>query len=159
MKKLLMVAMITLISLTSFSQSNKIGTFTSIVKNGIGYGAFFEVGNYGITYMRAANVSFEDPTDYINGKTSKYTAGTSITNIGFTVNTDNLLNKSKFDMVIGTGIQFINDITTDGNDVSKNLYGQLGINYKIPNSRFTTRVDGMLTIKLSSINFGLGYTL
>lgn len=162
MKKLLLVFGILIFgtSINSFAQSaiTKIGTYTSFIKGGQGYGGFLEIGNYGISYMKTANLTNDDPTDYILGKANKYTSGKVVTNIGFFAKAHDY--HHNINMIIGSGFQFIDNITTNGIESDKSLYGQIGAEYELHNSNFSLRSDIIISLKsASSLNIGVAYKL
>lgn len=159
MKKVVLVLTLVLGTLVSNAQTKltQIGSFTSILKGGVGYGGLVEFGNVGILYNRTANLTNDDPTDFIYGKAPIYTAGTDITNIGLYYK----VNASKsFNTIHGLGYQSKGNITTSGIINEKTFFTLLGAEYLITNSPFTIRTDVLLSVLTpSSFNLGITYKL
>ena len=154
MKKVSMVLLFALVTIVSFSQNKTtlgfmggFGLNSSISAN---YGVWADFGNWGGSFTNGASVSNEDPTDYIYGNASKYTAGSSYYNIG--VHRNNLFDKNVF---VGVGIQRITDITTNGFEEASTLpYVNVGIKKEI----LYGVVRGEVILgKIPSIGIGWGF--
>ena len=156
MKKAVLVLTLVLGTLVSNAQTKltSLGSFTSIVKGGIGYGGLVEFGKVGILYNRSANLTNDDAIDYIYGRKPIYTAGTDITNIGayFKVNASKSINA-----IYGLGYQSVTDITTNGNINKQTVFALLGSEFGIYNSPLSFRTDVMLSA-YSPIALNLGFT-
>jgi hypothetical protein len=154
MKKLLVFAMV-LVSVVSYGQNKTslgfmggIGLNSTISAN---YGVWVDVGKWGGSFTNGAELSNEDPTDYIYGKVSKYTAGSSYYNIG--VHRSGLFNEES--IFLGGGIQRITDISTNGYEKAQTLpYVNLGIKKEI----FYGNVRAEIVLaKIPSIGIGWGF--
>lgn len=159
MKKAVLVLTLVLGTLVSNAQTKltQIGSFTSFVKGGVGYGGLVEFGNVGILYNRSANLTNDDPINYIYGKAPIYKAGTDITNVGlyFKANASN-----SFNAIYGLGYQSVNDITTNGILNNQTVFALLGSEYLISNSPFTIRTDAMFSVYSPlALNLGITYKL
>jgi hypothetical protein len=155
MKKVLMVTMITLTSLTMYAQNKTtigfmggFGLNSSISAN---YGVWADFGKWGGSFTNGASLSNEDPTDYIYGNASKYTAGSSYYNIGVHRN-EAFNNKNLF---VGGGIQKITDITTNGFEEGSILpYVNVGLKKDIS---FGVIRGEVILGKIPSIGIGWGF--
>lgn len=158
MKKVLLTITFTLGLLVSNAQSNqiKIGGMTTITSGGTGYATFLELNKIGIMYSRIANLSAEDPTNYIYGRVGSYTAGTDITNIGLYYNS----NASKnINLIYGLGHQSITDITTNGNKNKQTIFALFGTEF-LTNKDISFRTDILFSVESKTLfNIGIGYKL
>ncbi len=147
--------MITITSLTMYAQNKTtigfmggFGLNSSISAN---YGLWLDYGGIGIDFSRGASLSNEDPTDYIYGNASKYTAGSSYYNFGLHYN-NAFKNKNLF---TGVGVQSIRDITTNGFEESTLLpYVNFGAKKEIFYG--VVRAEVVLS-KIPSIGIGWGF--
>ena len=158
MKKILLVLSLTLGTLVSKAQFTnfKVGGMTTITNGGAGYGTFLELNNFGIMYSRIANLSNEDPTPFIYGKVSSYTAGTDINNIGIYYNSNATKNMN---LIYGLGHQSINDITTNGIKNKQNVFALIGTEF-LTKTNLSLRTDIILSIESKTLfNIGIGYKL
>ncbi len=158
MNKILLVLTLVLGTLVSNGQSKdlKIGGMTTLTSGGVGYGTFLELNRIGIMYSRIANLSNEDPTDYIYGNVGSYTAGTDISNIGIYLTTN--VSKS-FNIVSGLGHQNINDITTNGIKNKQSLFALFGTEF-LTNTNLSIRTDMLVSVETNTIfSIGIGYKL
>jgi hypothetical protein len=157
MKKVSMVLLFTLITMASFSQNKTtlglmggIGLNSSISAN---YGAWVDFGLWGGSFSNGAQLSNEDPTDYIYGNATKYTAGSSYYNIGIHRNAA-FRNENLF---VGGGVQRITDITTNGFEKASTLpYINVGLKKKTDYGVFRGEV---ILGKIPSIGIGWGFVL
>ena len=155
MKKLLVLTMV-LASFVSYGQRSKttigfmggFGLNSSISAN---YGLWADFGKWGGSFTNGASVSNEDPTAYIYGNASKYTAGSSYYNIG--VHKNGVFNNEN--VFAGGGIQRITDITTNGFEEGKTLpYVNVGIKKEILYGVVRAEV---IVAKIPSIGIGWGF--
>ena len=150
-----MVVLFTLVTMVSFSQNKTtlgfmggVGLNSSISAN---YGVWLDVGGWGGSFTNGASLSNEDPTDYIYGNASKYTAGSSYYNIG--VHKNGVFNENVF---VGGGIQRITDITTNGFEKASTLpYVNVGLRKEIIYG--VIRAEVVLG-KIPSLGIGWGFT-
>jgi hypothetical protein len=114
------------------------------------YGFWGDFGKWGISYTNGAVLGNDDPTDYINGVSESYTAGSSYYNIG--IHRNGVFNNEN--VFVGGGLQNITDITTKGfNEGMYVPYVNIGIKKEI----FFGCVRGEIVIsKISSIGLGWG---
>jgi hypothetical protein len=114
------------------------------------YGAWVDFGKWGVNFSNGAALSNNDPTDYINGKASSYTAGSSYYNIG--IHKNGVFNNQN--LFIGGGLQDITDISTDGFDNGMYVpYLNIGIKKEIFIG--SVRVEAVIS-KIPSIGLGWG---
>jgi len=156
MKKVIMVSLFALVTMVSYSQNKTnvgfmggFGLNSSVSAN---YGMWVDFGGLGVSVTRGASLSNEDPTDYIYGNASKYTAGNSYTNFGLHYN-NIFKNKNLF---TGVGVQSIRDISTNGFEKAQitpyvNFGAKKEIFYGI------VRAEVVLA-KIPSINVGWGFS-
>jgi len=114
------------------------------------YGAWADFGKWGVSYMNGATTSNESPNDYINGKSSSYTAGYSYFNIG--IHRNGVFNNEN--LFVGGGLQDITNISTSGMDKGMYVpYANVGIKKEI----FFGCVRAEVIIsKIPSIGLGWG---
>jgi hypothetical protein len=126
------------------------GGFSLLSSISATYGFWADFGKWGVNYTNGAVVSNEDPTDYINGVSSSYTAGSSYYNIG--IHRNGVFNNEN--VFVGGGLQNITDITTKGaNEGMYVPYVNVGIKKEI----FYGSVRGEIIIsKIPSIGLGWG---
>ena len=164
MKKLLVFSML-LVSFVSYGQDYKpqvtIGGMSGITFGGslnANYGGWIDFGIGGFQYLYGARVSNDNPTNYIYGKSSSYTAGSTYSNIGAYYNSSKF-DDTKINLFFGGGVQLSNDITTEG---IKNSYSPLvilGVAMDLGyNNQYTLRTDFSLS-SISSLNIGIGIKL
>ena len=157
MKKVSMVLLFTLVTMVSFSQNKSsfgfmggIGLNSAISAN---YGGWIDNGKWGASFTHGAEVSNEDPTAYIYGNASKYTAGSSYYNLG--VYRSGLFNEER--IFLGGGIQRITDISTNGFEKAQTL-PYVNIGFKRDISFGCLRVE-LVMAKIPSIGIGWGFNL
>lgn len=158
MKQLMMVLMVALLPLTTYSQT--LGVTSNISQNGASYGFFIEgdENKFGFEFQRGAtlNLDYQEVEQYLNGEISSYTAGSSYYNIGaYTI----LPSKSSTNFLVGGGIQNEEEITTEFSNTSKmNIYLNAG---------FKTHLDDLISFRggyqysptgISSVLVGVGFT-
>lgn len=158
MKQLMMVLMVALLPLTTYSQT--LGVTSNISENGASYGFFIEgdENKFGFEFQRGAtlNLDYQEVEQYLNGEISSYTAGSSYYNIGvYTI----LPSKSSTNFLVGGGIQNQEEITTEFSNTSKmNIYLNAG---------FKTHLDDLISFRggyqysptgISSVLVGVGFT-
>ena len=164
MKKLLVFSMV-LVSVISYGQDYKlqvtIGGMSGVTFGGAlnaNYGGWVDFGIGGVQYLYGAVVSNDNPSNYINGKSNSYTAGSTYHNIGVFYNA-NKFDELKYNLIMGGGVQSYTDITTDG---LKNGYYPLvivGTSFDLGYSKqYTLRLDASIS-KITSLNFGIGIKL
>ncbi len=154
MKKVSMVLLFALVTIVSFGQNKTtlgfmggFGLNSSISAN---YGVWADFGKWGGSFTNGASVSNEDPTAYIYGNASKYTAGSSYYNIG--VHKNGVFNKNVF---VGGGIQRVTDITTNGFEEASTLpYVNVGIKKEI---LYGVVRGEIILSKIPSIGLGWGF--
>jgi hypothetical protein len=114
------------------------------------YGFWGDFGKWGVSYTNGAVLGNDDPTDYINGVSSSYTAGSSYYNIG--IHRNGVFNNEN--VFVGGGLQNITDITTKGKNEGMYVpYVNVGIKKEI----FYGCVRGEIVIsKIPSIGLGWG---
>jgi hypothetical protein len=156
MKKVLVLTMV-LASFVSYGQKKTtlgfmggFGLSSSISAN---YGGWVDNGKWGVSYTNGASVSNEDPTAYIYGNASKYTAGNSYYNLG--VFRSGLFNEER--IFLGGGIQRVTDISTNGFEKAKTL-PYVNIGFKRDISFGSVRVE-LVMAKIPSIGIGWGFEL
>jgi hypothetical protein len=114
------------------------------------YGFWGDFGKWGINFTNGAVVSNEDPTNYINGAVSSYTAGSSYYNIG--IHRNGVFNNKN--LFVGGGLQDITDITTKGDNEGMYVpYVNVGIKKEIA---FGSVRAEIVISKISSIGLGWG---
>jgi len=158
MKQLMMVLMVALLPLTTYSQT--LGVTSNISTNGASYGFFVEGDNnkFGFEFQRGAtlNLDMQQVEQYLNGEISSYTAGSSFYNIGaYTI----IPSKSSTNFLFGGGIQNEEQITTSTKNTHKmNIYLNAG---------FKTHLDDLVSFRggyqysptgISSALVGVGFT-
>ena len=157
MKKLLVLTIVLLsVSSISFAQKKTtigfmggFGLNSSISAN---YGVWADLGKWGASYTNGAQVSNEDPTNYIYGNAAKYTAGSSYYNIG--VHKNGVFNNEN--VFLGAGIQKITDITTNGFEKASTLpYVNVGL--KKSTGFGVLRAEAIIA-KIPSIGIGWGFS-
>jgi hypothetical protein len=136
-----------------YNLTNSIGVmggFSLLSSISATYGFWGDFGKWGVNYTNGAVVSNEDPTNYINGKSSSYTAGSSYYNIG--IHRNGVFNNEN--VFVGGGLQNITDITTKGKNEGMYVpYVNVGIKKEI----FYGCVRGEIVIsKIPSIGLGWG---
>ncbi len=149
-----MVLLFALVTIVSFGQNKTtlgfmggFGLNSSISAN---YGVWADFGKWGGSFTNGASVSNEDPTAYIYGNASKYTAGSSYYNIG--VHKNGVFNKNVF---VGGGIQRVTDITTNGFEEASTLpYVNVGIKKEI---LYGVVRGEIILSKIPSIGLGWGF--
>jgi hypothetical protein len=153
MKKVSMILLFTLVTITSLAQNKTtvgfmggFGLNSSISGN---YGVWVDLGEWGGNFTKGASVSNDDPTDYIYGNASKYTAGSSYYSFGIHRN-------GVFpNLFVGLGFQKITNITTNGFEGGSTLpYVNVGIKKEISFGVFRGEV---VLGTFPSIGFGWGY--
>ena len=168
MKKLLVLIAGVLLSVSSYGQSEfnykpihpTIGGLSGFtITNGlsVNYGGWVDFGKIGIEFRRGAEASNENPTNFINGKASTYTAGSSFTNLGIFITPFTLDKNEVVNIFVSAGAQFVEDITTSGIKKSQNPYAGFGIDFSFGyDNRAVVRTEVQFS-KISTIGMGLGY--
>ena len=165
MKKLLVLSML-LVSFVSYGQEDykpriTIGGMSGVTFGGsinANYGGWVDFGDGGVQYLYGAVVSNNNPYNYINGKVSSYTAGSTYNNIGAYYNSPKFDN-TKINLFFGAGVQLSNDITTEGIKKDYSPLGILGAAMDLGyNNQYTLRTDFSLS-SISSLNIGIGIKL
>ena len=115
------------------------------------YGFWGDFGKWGVSYTNGVTTSNDNPNDYINGKSSSYTAGSTYFNIG--IHRNGVFNNEN--LFVGGGLQDITDITTSGNDKGMYLpYVSVGIKKDILYGCLRGEV---VISKIPSIGIGWGF--
>lgn len=138
----------------NYNLTNSIGVmggFSLLSSISATYGFWGDFGKWGVSYTNGAVLGNEDPTDYINGVSSSYTAGSSYYNIG--IHRNGVFNNEN--VFVGGGLQNITDITTKGSNEGMYVpYVNVGIKKEI----FYGCVRGEIVIsKIPSIGLGWGF--
>ena len=122
------------------------------------YGGWVDFGKFGIQYLYGARVSDESSSNYINGRTNSYTAGSTYNNIGaygILPKFDN----TEMNIIMGGGIQSSSDITTEGLKSQTSPLFIVGLQTDLGYMKqYTFRVDASLS-QIMSINIGFGIKL
>jgi len=166
MKKVLVVLTLVLGTLVSNAQEDykpqiTIGGMSGVTFGGslnANYGGWADFGIGGVQYLYGAVVSNDNPYNYINGKSSSYTAGSTYSNIGAYYNSSKF-EGTKTNLFFGAGVQLSNNITTEGikSDYSPLviLGAAMDLGY---DGKYTLRTDFSLS-SISSLNVGIGIKL
>jgi hypothetical protein len=157
MKKYTFMVLFALVTTASFAQDGKTtlgftGGFGLNSTISATYGGWIDYGKWGGSITKGVTTSNEDPTNYIYGNASKYTAGSTFMNIG--VHRYGLFKDENIS--IGGGIQMITDITTNGFEKGSTL-PYVNVGYKKEIGFGTIRFDGLLG-KIPTIGLGWGFT-
>ena len=165
MKKVLLGLVLVLGTLVSNAQDYKlqvtIGGISGITFGGslnANYGGWVDFGIGGIQYLSGAVVSNENPSNYINGKSNSYTAGSTYHNIGVFYNA-NKFDELKYNLIMGGGVQSYTDITTDGLKTGYYPLVIVGTSFDLGYSKqYTLKLDASIS-KITSLNVGIGIKL
>ena len=119
------------------------------------YGAYIEIGRVGFEGIFGAGLTNNDPSSYINGNSSKYVAGYSMSGVGAYYKFPTQSNMGEY--YFGLGYQGLDEIATNNPLWVKAPYGIVGLKgYYFNNCEL--KIEGNIGV-ISTINFGFGVRL